>query len=415
MSTSTSGEVLIAGGGVGGLTLGLELHRLGVPFRLFEALPSVTQAGVGITVLPHATRILDDLGLLEELRSRCVITAESVFYNRFGQFIYAEPSAERGGLRWPQLSIHRADLYDVLLSTLLQRVEPDRVMFGARFDDFSQDENGVRATFTPTGAGGDAFVVDGSVLIGADGIHSTLRRKLYPNEGEPLYQGLNMWRGVTKWPPFLTGASMLRVGWYPSGKLTIYPCRPSDEDGKQLMNWIAAVKTPRHLDRDWGRQGRIEDFIDIFADWRFDFLDVPAVFEAAESILEYPMVDQDPLDQWTFGRVTLLGDAAHPMVPRGSNGAGQAIVDCRSLADALAGSRDRRTALRAYEAERRPATTKIVFTNRANPPDAILREVSERTNDQPFGELDDVISPEELAALSEGYKVVTGYSRSTLG
>jgi 2-polyprenyl-6-methoxyphenol hydroxylase-like FAD-dependent oxidoreductase len=417
MNTSTSEDVLIAGGGIGGLTLGLELHRLGVPFRIFESLPRVTQAGVGVTVLPHATRILDDLGLLDELRSRCVITAESVFYNRFGQFIYAEPSGERDGLRWPQLSIHRADLYEVLLSALLQRVEPDRVVFGACFDDFTQDEQSIRASFTPTGDdnGAEPFVIEGAVLIGADGIHSTLRKKLYPSEGEPLYQGLNMWRGVTRWPPFLTGASMLRVGWYPTGKLTIYPCRPTDQDGKQLMNWIAAIETPRYLDRDWGREGRLEDFIDIFADWHFDFLDVPAVFEAADAILEYPMVDQEPLDQWTFGRVTLLGDAAHPMVPRGSNGAGQAIVDCRSLADALASSLDPRAALLAYEAERRPATTKIVYTNRANPPDAILREVCERTNDQPFTNLDDVISPDELAALSEGYKLVTGYSRSTLG
>jgi 5-methylphenazine-1-carboxylate 1-monooxygenase len=417
MSTSTSEDVLIAGGGIGGLTLGLELHRLGVPFRIFEALPGVTQAGVGITVLPHATRILDDLGLLEDLRARCVITAESVFYNRFGQFIYAEPAGERGGLRWPQLSIHRADLYDVLLTALVQRVDADRVVFGARLEDYSEDERCVRATFVPSGDDNtdEPLVVEGAVLIGADGIHSTLRRILYPSEGEPLYQGLNMWRGVTRWPPFLTGATMLRVGWYPTGKLTIYPCRPTDQDGNQLMNWIAAVETPRYLDRDWGREGRLEDFIGIFADWHFDFLDAPAVFEAADAILEYPMVDQDPLDQWTFGRVTLLGDAAHPMVPRGSNGAGQAIVDCRSLADALAGSSDPRAALLSYEAERRPATTKIVYTNRANPPDAILREVCERTNDQPFTNLDDVISADELAALSEGYKVVTGYSRSTLG
>jgi 2-polyprenyl-6-methoxyphenol hydroxylase-like FAD-dependent oxidoreductase len=253
------------------------------------------------------------------------------------------------------------------------------------------------------------------VIIGADGIHSALRKLLYPDEGPPLYQGLNMWRGVTRWPPFLTGASMLRVGWYPTGKLTIYPCRAADHEGKQLMNWIAAVETPRYLDRDWGREGRLEDFIDIFADWHFDFLDVPAVLESAEAILEYPMVDQDPLDRWTFGRVTLLGDAAHPMVPRGSNGAGQAIVDCRALADALAGTKDHASALLAYEQERRPATTKIVYTNRANPPDAILREVCERTGDQPFANLDDVISADELASLSEGYKVVTGYSRSLLG
>src|SRR5665213_1392339 len=315
-------------------------------------------------------------------------------------------ACDRAGLRWPQLSIHRADLYDVLLSALLERVEADRVVFGARFDDYSEDDTCVRATFTPTGNDGDdmgtkPFVVEGAVLIGADGIHSRLRKLLYPDEGEPLYQGLNMWRGVTRWPPFLTGASMLRVGWYPTGKLTIYPCRPTDQDGNQLMNWIAAVETPRYLDRDWGRQGRLEDFIDIFAEWHFDFLDVPAVFEAADAILEYPMVDQDPLDQWTFGRVTLLGDAAHPMVPRGSNGAGQAIVDARVLTECLLADADWPAALAAYERRRLPATAQVVLTNRVNPPDAILRVVYDRTGDRPFASIDDVVSHEELVGITD--------------
>jgi 2-polyprenyl-6-methoxyphenol hydroxylase-like FAD-dependent oxidoreductase len=256
--------------------------------------------------------------------------------------------------------------------------------------------------------------VTGNVVIGCDGVHSTLRRQFYPAEGEPLYQGLNMWRGVTRWPPFLSGASMLRVGWYASGKLTVYPCRPADHNGEQLMNWIAARETEHHLERDWGRAGRLEDFIETFAGWRFEFLDVPAMLEHAEFILEYPMVDQEPIERWTFGRITLLGDAAHPMVPRGSNGAGQAILDCRALADALAATADRAAALSAYEERRRPATTAIVYKNRADPPDAILREVCLRTGDQPFSNLDEVISAAELEALSEGYKQVTGYSRRAL-
>jgi 5-methylphenazine-1-carboxylate 1-monooxygenase len=126
------------------------------------------------------------------------------------------------------------------------------------------------------------------------------------------------------------------------------------------------------------------------------------------------MVDQDPLPRWSFGRVTLLGDAAHPMVPRGSNGAGQAILDTRVLTSALLESGDPVAALASYEKQRLEATTRVVLTNRTNPPDAILREVFERTHDQPFGAIDDVISREELVGLSEGYKRIAGYSRDAL-
>lgn len=402
-------DVVIIGGGIGGLTLALALHYRGISCRVFEAVPRVEQVGVGITILPHAARELAELGLLEALTQRCLVTEESVFYNRFGQFVFAEPAGLGAGYAWPQLSIHRADLYAVLLEAAEQRLGSDAIVFGTRLVEATQDESSATAHLEgPEGR----RLVEGNVLIGCDGVHSTLRRQLHPHEGAPLYQGLNMWRGVTRWRPFLSGASMLRVGWYSSGKLTVYPCRPADDHGNQLMNWIAARSTETHLARDWGRAGRLEDFIDTFADWRFDFIDVPAMLEHAEFILEYPMVDQEPVDQWTFGRVTLLGDAAHPMVPRGSNGAGQAILDCRALADALATNRDRVEALGAYEAQRRPATTAVVYKNRADPPDAILREVCERTGDRPFERLEDVITEKELAGLSEGYKQVTGYSRA---
>ena len=411
-----SQDVIIVGGGIGGLTLALDLHRLGIPCRVFEAVPKITQVGVGITVLPHAMRILTDLGLQEALLARGLATRESVFYNRFGQFVWQEPTGKYAGLPYPQLSVHRADLHDVLLQTARERLGEDRLVFGARLVQADQDSDSAWATFeqaaetAPEGTE-RTFTQRGSVVIGCDGIHSTLRRQLHPDEGPPLYQGLNMWRGVTPWKPFLSGASMLRVGWYPTGKLTIYPCRDNiDGQGTQLMNWIAAVKTDRFVERDWGRQGRLEDFIDTFADWTFDFLDVPGVLRAADQILEFPMVDQEPVSRWTFGRLTLLGDAAHPMVPRGSNGAGQAIVDCRALSTALAEADDPREALKAYEAERLPVTTQIVYKNRAEPPDVILQEVCERTGDQPFTRREDVISDEELQALSEGYKDLTGYS-----
>lgn len=411
----TKSEVMIVGGGIGGLTLALELDRVGIRSTVYEAVTQAAPIGVGITVLPHATRVLWELGLADPLLARCLVTEESLFYNRFGQFVYREEVGTRSGVKWPQLSVHRGDLYQVLLDTALERLGPDRVRFGHRMLRAWEEGNRAVAEFAVADDGGASSCVESAdALVGADGIHSALRRQLYPDEGEPLYQGINMWRGVTLWPPFLSGASMLRVGWYTSGKLTIYPCRPADHHGKQLMNWIAAFYTPHRLERDWGRRGRVEDFLPTFADWKFDFLDVPGVLAAAEEVLEFPMVDQEPLPRWTFGRLTLLGDAAHPMVPRGSNGAGQAIVDCRVLAESLAKAGSVQEGLAAYEAVRRPATAEVVYRNRANPPDAILREVCERTQDRPFSDLESVISEQELRSLSEGYRDATGYSRRAL-
>lgn len=409
--------MIVVGGGIGGLTLALCLDRVGVPVRVYEAVPKVTQVGVGITLLPHATRVLADLGLLDQLVARGVPMVDSVFYNRFGQFVYREPTGTHAGLAWPQLAMHRADVYDVLLAAVRERLGDDRITFDARLVRVDQDDRSVHAHFerAANGNGPLTFTETGSVLIGCDGIHSTLRKQLNPQEPPLIYQGFNMWRGVTPWQPFLSGASMLRVGWYSSGKLTIYPCRNDvDAEGRQLMNWIAAIETDRNIERDWGRPGRLEDFIETFEEWTFDFLDVPAVLRGADSILEFPMVDQDPLPQWTFGRVTLLGDAAHPLVPRGSNGAGQAIVDCQALASAFAATREHVDALHRYEEERRPKTSQIVYRNRANPPDAILREVCLRTGDERFDRLSDVIDQSELDQLSEGYRHLTGYSQRAL-
>ena len=256
--------------------------------------------------------------------------------------------------------------------------------------------------------------VRGAAAIGCDGIHSALRRQFYPHEGPPRYSGYNMWRGVTVWPRFLTGASMVRAGWLATGKMVIYPIRNDvDAEGRQLVNWVAEIETPLHQDRDWNRTGRLDDFLPAFADWRFDWLDVPGLIRGAEQVLEFPMVDQDPLPAWSFGRITLLGDAAHPMVPRGSNGAGQAILDARTLADCLARGGDTAAALAEYEARRLEPTTNVVLTNRANPPDAILREVFLRSGDRPFARIEDVIAPEELRALSERYKAVAGLRRAS--
>jgi 5-methylphenazine-1-carboxylate 1-monooxygenase len=408
-------DVIIVGAGIGGLTLGLALHRAAIPCRIYEAASAIEPIGVGINVLPHATRELAELGLEPALSRVGVTTAEACFFNRFGQLIYREPLGREAGYAWPQFSLHRGDLQQVLVEAFVRRAGADHLITGRRCVAFEQDTDRVTVHFESVATGARLPPQHGAIAIAGDGIHSTIRKQLYPNEGEPIYSGYNMWRGVTRWPRFLSGASMVRAGWLATGKMVIYPIRNDiDGAGSQLVNWVAEIETPRHEARDWNRPGTLADFVGAFKDWRFDWLDVPAMIGAAEVILEFPMVDQDPLPRWSFGRVTLLGDAAHPMVPRGSNGAGQAIVDARALADCLCATEDPVAALRAYEEIRREATANVVRTNRTNPPDAILREVYLRTGDRPFDDIDAVISRDELAAISDSYKRVAGYDRDTL-
>jgi 5-methylphenazine-1-carboxylate 1-monooxygenase len=403
-------EVAIVGGGIGGLTLALTLHRAGIPCRIFELAPDVRPIGVGINILPHATKELSELGLEPALAAVGIQTAEATFFNRFGQRIFEEPLGRAAGYAWPQFSIHRGDLQRVLLEAVRDRIGAERIHLGWTCAGFVQDAGGVTLRF----AGQPDRHTD--VAVACDGIHSAVRKQLYPDEGEPRYSGFNMWRGVTRWPAFLKGANMVRAGWLKTGKMVIYPIRNRiDAEGRQLVNWVAEIETPQHESRDWSRPGRLEDFLPAFQDWHFDWLDVPAFLRASDLILEFPMVDQDPLPRWSFGRVTLLGDAAHPMVPRGSNGAGQAILDARALADCLARGGDPAAVLKAYEDQRLAATTNIVLTNRKNPPDAILREVFLRTGDKPFADIDAVISRQELMAMSDGYKRIAGYDKASLG
>jgi 5-methylphenazine-1-carboxylate 1-monooxygenase len=411
-------DIIIVGAGVGGLTLGLALHQAGIPCRIYESVPDIKAIGVGINLLPHATKELAALGLEDELARVAIETKDATFFNRFGQLIYQEPLGRAAGYDHPQFSIHRGDLQMVLLEAFRARAGADRLVTNCHCTGVAQDETGVTVTFSDGPGGANRFAVGGRAAIACDGINSAIRKQFFPDEGEPRYSGVNMWRGVTRWKPMLSGASMVRAGWLSHGKMVIYPIRTADDDGLQLINWVAEIETPNYRKRDWNRAGTLSDFIGAFADWHFDWLDVPAFIRAADSVLEFPMVDQDPLPRWSFGRVTLLGDAAHPMVPRGSNGAGQAILDARALTSALTAAllenTDPAAALAAYEKQRLEATTRIVLTNRSNPPDAILREVFQRTNDQPFAAIDDVISRDELVALSEGYKRIAGYSKDAL-
>jgi 2-polyprenyl-6-methoxyphenol hydroxylase-like FAD-dependent oxidoreductase len=408
-------DVIIVGAGIGGLTLGLALQAAGIPCRILESAAEIRPIGVGINLLPHATKELAALGLEPALARVAIETRDATFFNRFGQLIYQEPLGRAAGYEHPQFSIHRGDLQMVLLDAFRTRAGSDRLNSNHHCIGVEQHESGVSVHSSDGPGGASCSTIRGRAAIACDGINSAIRKQFFPDEGEPRYSGVNMWRGVTRWKPILSGASMVRAGWLSHGKMVIYPIRhAASADGRQLINWVAEIETATYRKRDWNRPGAIEDFIGAFADWHFDWLDVPAFIRAADSVLEFPMVDQDPLPRWSFGRVTLLGDAAHPMVPRGSNGAGQAILDARALTSALLENDDPIVALAAYEKQRLEATTRIVLTNRTNPPDAILREVFQRTHDRPFGRIDDVISRDELAALSEGYKRIAGYSKEAL-
>jgi 5-methylphenazine-1-carboxylate 1-monooxygenase len=411
-------NIAIAGGGIGGLTAALSLAQGGHRVTVFEAVRELKPLGVGINLLPHAVGVLTQLGLLQALSATAIQTEALVFANRFGQTIYRDPRGLAGGYAHPQLSIHRGILHVILADAVRERLGPHSLRTGLRVTGCTVRESGVSVQLTDADGATQLFEAD--LLIAADGIHSAIRAQHYPDEGPPKWNGMMMWRGVTEGTPFMGGRTMVQAG-NKYAKFVVYPIsRAHLDQGKSLINWICDIRVADGIGgtltapsrEDWSKPGRAEDLQPTFGSWHFDWLDVPAIIHGAQSIYEWPMVDRDPLPRWSFGRVTLLGDAAHPMYPIGSNGATQAILDAQALAQSLSQVSDPAQALQDYEAKRRPMTAGIVQMNRQEGLDIILDMVDERAP-QGFARLQDVIDPQQIEAVVQRYKAAAGHQKKT--
>lgn len=405
---ATKVSVLIAGAGIGGLTLGLSLHSLGIKFRIFEAVQELRPLGVGINLQPHAVRELIDLGLEDDLDRIGLRTREVGYFSAQGGTIWSEPRGRLAGYNWPQYSIHRGDFQMLLLETLKARAGADCIVTGAALANWSELNDRVEISLVDRATGQIVGRETGRVLVAADGINSVARARLLPGEGPARWSGVMMWRGVSEAPKFLTGRSMAMIG-RKSCKFVCYPIRDIAED-RCLINWIADREMAPGYDwlkQDWNRPGKLADFLPAFADWSFDWLDVPAIITGAPAIYEFPMVDREPLARWTYGAMTLLGDAAHAMYPIGSSGASQAILDARVLARELRDQGVGEAALLAYEAARRMPVNRLVQAIRGDGPDKVLDIVADRAPDG-FDNINEVIGASELSAMAAGYKSVAG-------
>ena len=408
-------NVAIVGGGICGLSLALNLNQRGISCRVYERAPEIKELGVGITLLPHAMREFSALGVGDTLLKTGIENRESRFYNRFGQLIYKEARGKFAGYPFPEVGIHRGRLHVILFDAVKERLGAQSVVTDCECTGVEQDERAATVHFKQTSTGQKRDSVRADVVVDCEGINSAIRRQFYPDD-KVVFTGINTWRGVTRRKPILDGRTYMRVGSILTGKIVIYPIVDDvDGAGNQLINWMAEIKRDTVAQNDWNKPGKIEDFFALYADWHFDWLDVAQMIKDADQILEYPMVDKDPIERWTFGRVTLAGDAAHPMYPRGSNGAAQAAIDARTLADVLRSNPDPRDALNAYEAARSGPAAKVVRTNREHPPDFINIRVEELVGDKPFDDLDKYITQDELKALSENYKRIAGFALTDVG
>ncbi|GLW04944.1 flavin-dependent oxidoreductase [Microtetraspora sp. NBRC 13810] len=402
-------RVLIIGAGIGGLATALSLHAAGIDCVLADSAAELRPLGVGINIQPHAVRELTELGLGEALSTTGIATSVQTYTNRYGQPILTLPRGRSAGYAWPQYSIHRGHLQMLMLAAVKERLGPEKVRLSLAFEAFEQDSGSVTALMRDLRTG-RSVAETGDVLVGADGLHSTVRRRLHPDDPPLRWSGIRLWRGAVETVPFLDGSTLLVAGSNLSKKFVAYPISAeAGRRGRALVNWVAELNvagTGTSWEADWTAAGALEDVLPHFADWAFPYLDVAGLIENTERILHYPMVDRDPLPFWGEGRVTLLGDAAHPMYPIGSNGGSQAVLDARVLARALAGTPNPLKGLSEYEDERLAPTTKLVLAHRELPMDETIKKVDERAP-QGFADIANVLTPAELAHMSEAQKRIT--------
>ena len=402
-------NIAIVGGGIAGLSFALGLHHRGIDCDVFESVSEVKEIGVGITLLPHGMRELAELGLQDALEAAGIENLESVFYTQHGQYVYKEPRGRHAGYALPEIGIHRGKLHRILFEAAVNRLGSDKVHTGMRCSGFVQNSDGVQLDFLNTHTN-TIVSLEAQIAVACDGVNSVIRKQMHPDDAL-CFAGINTWRGVTVHPPILTGKSYLRIGTVEVGKMVIYPIIDNvDGKGNQLVNWVAELQKPNAVMNDWNRPGDPAVCAEIFKNWTFDFLNVPELILKADKVFEYPMVDKNALPFWTQGRVTLMGDAAHPMYPRGSNGSAQALIDARTLADQLSQHADPKEALKSYEALRLAPTAKVVETNRNVPPDFIIMKAEELSGGKPFRHIDDLISQDELRQISDNYKSVAGFA-----
>jgi 2-polyprenyl-6-methoxyphenol hydroxylase-like FAD-dependent oxidoreductase len=406
-------DVIVVGGGIAGSTMALSLNQAGVDVRVYEAVLEMAPLGVGINLQPTAVRELVELGIGNELANACNETQILSYFNKLGQHIYTEKRGIEAGYNWPQYSIHRGKLQTLLLGSVRDRIGFQGVKAGKRFISFEQSEKKVFATFLDTETG-TTFVDSADILIGADGIHSAVRRCIHPSEGEPKFAGQVLWRAAVETDAFLGGHTMIIAGHFHQ-RVIVYPIGRADAPNLLMTNWICQTTVPDAslVREDWNRTVAKEKVLKSFGTWRFPWLNVPGLIQRTPKIFEFPLVDRDPVGTWTSGRVTLIGDAAHPMHPIGSQAGTQAIIDARILTQLLASTLNPLDALQHYDLQRRPAMNDIILRNRRFGPEIVMQLVEERAPNG-FHRIEDVISNEELETTTKSYSIAAGLDIETV-